>query len=291
MWNGDDSYGFNGQTWKNQAANISKLVGTTIKGMDSLTSLNAEQLQKIKETYSGLWGSLDEEFRNALQQIIDYGDEYSDIIDTAKEQLTQVSFDSMYDSFVETLMDMDATSQDFADDFSEYMMKAFLAQEIGTKYQERLQSWYDSWAENMEDGELSDAELETMRSQYENIVNEALAERDRIAAITGYDSTSSSQEASSKGFTAMSEDTGSELNGRFTALQVAGESIAQNMILSMQGVNSLVDIARSGNELLNSILVQSALSNGFLEDISKFTKPLLQFSEKMDKLIDNTKSL
>ena len=79
-----------------------------------------------------------------------------------------------------------------------------------------------------DDGTLDNNERKELMDEYMGYVDEAMKLRDELAAATGYDKISqesTSQSASSKGFQAMSQDTGEELNGRFTALQIAGEEI------------------------------------------------------------------
>jgi hypothetical protein len=295
MWRGKDDYGYEGQTWQNVASDISRLTGTSFTGMDSLASMSAEQLEKVKESYAGLWAHMDEDYRNALESIIEYGETAQDVVDAINEQLTQVSFDSLYDSFMDNLMDMEKSSEDFADDFSEYMMKSFLAQQIGTKYNDRLKAWYESWAKDLEDGALSEGEIERMRSEYSQLVDEAIAERDRIAAITGYDTTSSTQEASSKAFASMSEDTGEELNGRFTALQESNESIKNEVSVISMSVSEIVGLQSEQKGLLNGCLDMMArqllAQEAIRENTEAIIKPIQDIKKDISQIKSNTSRL
>lgn len=109
-------------------------------------------------------------------------------------------------------------------------------------------------------------------------------------SFMGNDS-SYSQEASSKGFEAMSQETGEELNGRFTALQIAGEEIKNQMIQSVVLYTQMLSLTSQNNSVLNDILAQQALSNAYLADIAKYSKVMSAFGEKIDNIVENTKNL
>lgn len=183
-------------------------------------------------------------------------------------------------------MDMDSSAKDFAEDFSEYMQRAILTNMVGEKFSKELQDWYDSFAEAGKDKEgITKGDMEELRKQYDEIVDAAVAERNNLAEIFGWTLESTQQSASSKGIQSMSQDTGEELNGRFTALQIAGEEIKNQMINAVVGLNSLVSISTSSNATLSSILEQHVKTNGYLEDIVKYTKPILDFGSKFDRMI------
>lgn len=152
----------------------------------------------------------------------------------------------------------------------------------------------EKFGASMEDNELTEEERKALQDEYMKYVDEAMKLRDELAAATGYDKISQeavSQSASSKGFQTMSQDTGEELNGRFTALQVSNEEIKSQMINVVVGIGSLVSISTEGNATLGNILNQHVITNGYLEDIVKYTKPILELGSKLDKIVDNTKNM
>lgn len=100
-----------------------------------------------------------------------------------------------------------------------------------------------------------------------------------------------SQEASSKGFQTMSQDTAEELNGRFNALQISGEEIKNQMIQSVVIMTQMLNVSSQNNGVLNDILIQHALSNSYLEDIAKYSKIMSMYGEKIDKIVENTQNL
>ena len=268
---------------------ISGAVGESVTNAESLLNLSAEQLKEVlaDPKLVSVLNTVNEDFIKYIQDIVNGSEKLEDIQNQVKEQLTQVSFDSVFDSFVDTLMNMDSSAKDFADDFTSYMQKAILSTMLGKTYEKRLQEWYDAFASANEDkGGISSDEYKNLQEQWNSIVNDAIKERNELKDLLGWSSdTSVSQDSTKRGFEGMSQDTAEELNGRFTALQMAGEEIKNQMINVVVGVNSLISISTEGNVTLSNILSQHVITNGYLEDIVKHTKLMLGFGDKFDKMI------
>lgn len=212
--------------------------GYLLDDMNKLTSLSVKQLKDLQENATIFWASMDEDIRKYLEAIIEGEKKAEDIQKKLQEQLTSTTFESVYDNFLDMLSDMDADSEQFAENFEEYMFKAMLSSQIAQKYKDRLQQWYDSFARANQD-ELTSGEIEALRKEWESISQEAQATRDQLAAVTGYRDGTTSQEATYGGFETMSEQTGTELNGRFTALQLAGEEIKRESINQTLALNEI----------------------------------------------------
>lgn len=264
-------------------------IGGRLTGLFDLT---AEQLEKLKEEAPGFWSKLDGDVQNYLNKIIEGEERIEDIQKAVQEQLTQTSFDSLFDSFIDTLMDMDASSKDFADNFGEYMRKAIFTQMFSKGYEDELRKWYDSFSAAMgKEGGITSSDIKDLREGWDTIVNGALEDRKAWEQIVGGGGTSTSQESSKKGFATMSQDSADELNGRFTALQIAGEEIKNQMMAVVMGINSLTSISSIGNEVLNNILTQHVITNSYLDDITKYTKLLNDIKADISEVRVNTKGL
>lgn len=197
-------------------------------GTDSLWQMSPEQMDLLRQNVD-LWQKMANSGKGGYgNSVVDALGEYADLAGNLEElkeglfeQLTGISFDSMYDSFIDTLMDMDASAEDFADNLSEYFMRAMLSDKIGNMYSQKLEDWWNRFGESMKDGNLSESERNSLQNEYMGYVNEALKLRDELAAATGYDKagSSSQQSASSRGFgTEMTHEDAGELSGRFTAV-------------------------------------------------------------------------
>lgn len=245
--------------------------------------------EHIENTGKGNYGG---RLTEKLNDYIDQAGKLDELSDKLKESLTQISFDSMKDSFVSDLMDMSKSAQDFADDFAEMMQKALLSYSMEDLINGDLKKLYDDWAKAIKDndGKLTETDIEAFNKRYDDIVQEGLKRRDEWAKVTGYTgSSSSSQTATSGGWASMGQDTADELNGRFTALQIAGESIAQNMTTTISQMESIVTLGISTNGAVLEIRNMMIMTNSYLEDIVKYSK--LTYNDFGNKLDDMNRRL
>lgn len=194
-----------------------------IRSADEANALlqNPDIVNKIQNTGKGNYGG------RVLEKLKDYAAEagtLEDIADDLAESLTQIYFDSLKSEFIDTLMDMNSSAQDFSDNFSKMLMQAVLKAKVDDLLGNDMQAFYDEWTERAKanGGKLSQTDINELKGRYDEMVQEGLKIRDEVAEITGYKQ-SYEQSASSGSFESMSQDTGEELNGRFTAVQIATE--------------------------------------------------------------------
>ena len=274
--------------------------------MTGLFDLTTEQLEKLKSEAPTFWAKLDGDVRDYLDKIIEGEERIEEIHNQINEQLTQTTFDGVYSNFIDTLMDMKASSKDAAEDVSEYFMQAMLSEQIGTLYQDKLKKWYEKFAKGMEDGSLTESERNALNSEYMGYIEEAMKLRDELAAATGYDKISqesTSQLSTSRGFgTEMTHEDAGELSGRFTALQIAGEEIKNQSTIQSQSLNLLTvkaDALLSINTETRNIAddTRDLIAQSYLElvQISENTgaivKPIIQIQKDMAEVKNNTSKL
>lgn len=262
---------------------------------------NVDMWEKIQNTGKGNYGG---RLTEKLNDYIDQAGKMEELTNKLYEGLTGISFESMYDSFIDTLMDMDASAEDAADNIADYFMRAMLSNKIGELYSDKLEAWWKKFGKSMEDNELTESEREALQNEYMQYVEEAMKIRDEIAAATGYtgSSSSSSQEASKKGFATASQDSIDELNGRFTSLQIAGEEIKNQSVAQSQSLNILTmkaDALISINTETRNIAddTRDLIASSYLElvQISENTgaiiKPIQQMQKDIAEVKNNTKGL
>lgn len=247
----------------------------------------------IENTGKGNYGG---RLTEKLNDYIDQAGKLEELSEQFKENLTQISFSGMRDSFLTDLMDMKKDGSDFAsemaDDFTEKMQKSLLSFSMEDLINGDLKKLYDDWAKAMKDknGKLTKEDVDAFYKRYDDIVQEGLKRRDEWAKVTGYTgSSSSSQTATSGGWASMGQDTADELNGRFTALQIAGESIAQNMTTTISQMESIVTLGISTNGAVLEIRNMMIMTNSYLEDIVKYSK--LTYNDFGTKLDDMNRRL
>lgn len=283
-----------------------KLIRENVKSdfNGDLTSLTPEEMKKLlsyQELVDKIRGTgkhykgrsaYGEAVLDKLEDYADLAGNLDELSEQWRESITKISFDGMRDNFISNLMDMKKDYKDFADDFAEEVQKSLLSYDMEDLINGKLKKLYEDWAKAVDDanGDPSKFDIEEFQKRYDEIVKEGIKRRDEWAKVTGYTgSSSSSQTATSGGWASMGQDTGDELNGRFTALQIAGESIAQNMTTTISQMESIVTLGISTNGAVLEIRNMMIMTNSYLEDIVKYSK--LTYNDFGTKLDDMNRRL
>lgn len=206
--------------------------------MEGLFDLTDEQLEKLQAEAHIFWAQLDSDTQNYANQIAEGVGKVAEVMEQRMTDTTLIDVDTLRSDFQNLLTDMDANSADFADNFEEYMRNAILNSMLKESYMGRLEEWRKKFYAAMDDG-VTEQEYNDLKEEGQQIADDMKAEREAMADMFGWKSESSSQEATAKGFQAMSQDTGEELNGRFTALQISGEEIKNQNTIQSQSLNLL----------------------------------------------------
>lgn len=207
--------GMSAQDW----ARLSQLTGANIQGFGDVIKLDEDVIGKVlqDEKFVSVLTAVNSEFVTYIQNIDKYSEQLKEIAEQEKEAFTGVSFDEFRGSFVSMLSDLDATNQDFADNFEKYLQNAIFSSLIAGKYKQQIQELYDTWATKAESGgELTKDEAGILRNKYQDVINDMLAEREQIMKDFGWTSSEnsgSSQSPSSGALTTMSQDSISTFEG------------------------------------------------------------------------------
>ena len=261
---------------------VNALLGTSLGNTwDDFSRLTADQMNQIRTHLPEVWsemineGKYGDRFKEDWENYADQAGEVVEMTDQLRESLAQISFDNMRDSFVDSLMDMNAEAADFADDFSQYMMRSLLNFSIGDQLDEQLKGWYESWTDTMnrQSGQLTEEQIDDYRRQWEAFVQEGLDIRDQLSDLTGYKGESSAreQQSTSRGFgTEMTHDDAGELSGRFTAVAESNYRIEEaanrqtTAITELKGeVLAITATMQSTYDVADEI--RSILANSYLE--------------------------
>lgn len=261
-------------------AQIDKLSGQIGRQWDgNLWSLNPEEMKALRSNVD-MWtqiqntgkGGYGGRLTEKLDDYIDQAGKLEELTDQLYEGLTGISFDGMYSSFIDNLMKMEYGAKDAAEDISEYFMRAMLSNKIGEMYSEKLKGWWEKYGKAMEDNELTEAERNALTEEYMQYVDEALALRDNLAAATGYDKTEAggtSQSAKAGGFTAMTQDQGTKLEGMFTS----GLQHWSSMDDRLESVVEKMDTAEGH---LARIAENTGVSAGHLGELKEVIKKMIR---------------
>lgn len=200
-----------------------------VNSLEDIYKLTPEQMADIRTHNADVWKNMTDQGKydktEYWEQYTELAGKLEELTEQINENLTQTTFDSMKSDFINNLMDMSKSAKDFSNDFTTMLNQSMLNFALGDLMNKKLKPLYESWANKMKENggrQLTPTELNNLKEEYDKIVQEGLAIRDNIADITGYKQ-SYEQSASSGSFESMGQDTGNELNGRFTAVQIATE--------------------------------------------------------------------
>ena len=261
-------------------AQIDKLSGQIGRRWDgNLWSLSPEEMKALRSNVD-MWtqiqntgkGGYGGRLTEKLDDYIDQAGKLEELTDQLYEGLTGISFDGMYSSFIDNLMNMKYGAKDAAEDISEYFMRAMLSNKIGEMYSDKLKGWWEKFGKAMEDNELTEAERNALMEEYMQYMDEALALRDNLAAATGYDKTQqggTSQSAKAGGFTAMTQDQGTKLEGMFTG----GLQHWSSMDDRLESVVEKMDTAEGH---LARIAENTGVSAGHLGELKEVIKKMIR---------------
>lgn len=231
-----------------------------VNSLEDIYKLTPEQMADIRTHNADVWKNMTDQGKydktEYWEQYTELAGKLEELTEQINENLTQTTFDSMKSDFINNLMDMSKSAKDFSNDFTTMLNQSILNFALGDLMNKKLKPLYESWANKMKENggrQLTPTELNNLKEEYDKIVQEGLAIRDNIADITGYKQ-SYEQSASSGSFESMSQDTGEELNGRFTAVQIATEGTYEEAKL----INTKLDaIAARDGGIEGSLLTAS----------------------------------
>lgn len=281
------------RTLAQQSAVRGGYVNSTINKVNSLEDiykLTPEQMKDIRTYNQDVWKNMTDQGKydktEYWENYTDLAEKLEELTDKINQNLTQTTFDSLKDNFISNLMDMSKSAQDFANDFTTMLNKSMLNFAVDDLANKRLKALYEKWADKMKQGQLSNDDLDILKKEYDNIVDEGLKIRDNIAAITGYKEAQSQQTATGKGIEAITADQASSLIGIGYAVQIAQEqgnevrkAIAVDVSFlriyaeqTYNNISEMRDIQYQGLEQLEAINKNTAPIILIREDIASMYK-------------------
>ena len=224
------------------------------KTWNEYSSLAGKSYEDIEKLYTE--GRLEEKVARLFEQLralreegVDIDQMLDDQEESMREVLTGTTTDSIADSIIQGFAGGKRSAKDFADDFQEMLNNAVLQGIKMRALEEPLRKWYESFAEASGAG-LTESDIADLKAQYDKIVENAAKQLEDMERVTGnkIDSTLT-QQARAGAFTTMTQDTASELNGRFTAIQINVSEI-KGCVLDMRtflskGLEYSEEIARN----------------------------------------------
>lgn len=274
------------RTLAQQSAVRGGYVNSTISKVNSLEDiykLTPEQMKDIRTYNQDVWKNMTDQGKydktEYWENYTDLAEKLEELTDKINQNLTQTTFDSLKDNFISNLMDMSKSAQDFANDFTTKLNKSMLNFAVDDIANKRLKVLYEKWADKMKQGQLSDDDLNALKKEYDNIVNEGLKIRDNIAAITGYKEAQSQQTATGKAIEAITADQASSLIGIGYAVQIAqeqGNEVRKAIAVDVSFLRIYAEQTYNNISEMRDIQYQGLQQ---LEAINKNTAPIILIRE------------
>lgn len=250
--------------------------------------------------------TMSDEDKAALQGMIDYAEMAEEAWAQVNDYLTSLFGDlgaTITDCLVSAFQKGESAAESMFDAVGTMLEKMAEDMIMSLLFQDLFNNAQEEMLATMQDNSLSDEQKSEKYTQIIGGLVKDLSESESDAydmmqifkdaaakeGITLWEDEEYKQEASGKGFQAMSQETGDELNGRFTSMNIGIYEIkdlasqANDILLRMEQGQGSIGIQMDG------ILTAFATSNIHLAAISKHTKELLGFHETLKEIRDNTK--
>lgn len=267
---GDERY----SSYREQLENISE--------QQILIQEQIDKEKSKKDSDSGQIEEWEQKLEELAQQAVDViNDMMEDIIGGSATDIAEELSDAFFDAF-ENGEDAaeawgDKVKEITADIVKKMLVQKMLEPEIGKIFDKYKSKWFKDGkfvgqeeVANSMDGFMSDLQdTESIMEQIWGAIPEDLKQY-----LSGG---SYQQDGSSGGYETMSQDTGEELNGRFTAVQESNEIIKEQTLKIGVSIEEMRTIS------LNSM--------GFLEDIAKNTHELYEMNERMGTIAKKIENL
>lgn len=294
MWKG--SYKYNGQNWRDVAGEISSKYGVKFNGMEDMLNMDADTLSKIKKDYTGLWASMDSEFRDYLEKLIQYGEKADDMIEALTEKLTGNKFSDLVSSWGDTMATMANTSDNLVDHFEENLKKTILNSMIEDLYGDQIKAilakakkfgdskesedWY---VDGKYMGPYTPQENAEIKSDVEKVAEQVEATRDFFKNEYGWpDNSSSSSRNSVKSIT---EETGDLIASYLNEIRA---DCAVMRAEQAKYYPEMSEIAKSQLTQLN-VIAQNTLRNA--DAAERIERIFVEYNDNFNRVLNGTKSL
>ena len=200
---------------------VSAYLGKSVRDTDSLWSLSPEELARLQEL-PDIWEKLHSGKYDQSQWLDEYVSDANTLLELQRqwqEAITDTSFDGIRSGMKDLLKDFETDSKDVIASVDEFMENAILKSIVNGTYSDELKKWQETFAEFMSDGILSKEEADTLRTRYSDIFERARAKKEEMFDTAGIteEGKSTTQTGRAGGFSAMSQDQGTKLEGMFTS--------------------------------------------------------------------------
>ena len=252
----------------NDWSRISAIVGREINSAEDWWGLSSEEMAKVAneatDLYTKIKGYANDGYADAAQYMDSYIEFYKERDEAEREyfeKVTGMSFDSVEDSFKNMLLNMEADASAAGEEIADSLLLTIVSQMMSDTYSQKLKAWYEKFVDAAKDG-LTEEEAEKLRKEYQDIYDQAVAERNAMTETIGIDDDIRASQSGKPGsFNAMSQEQGTKLEGLFVSGQMHWASIDEhiedvslNMSVAVGHLRKIEENTGSCSTTLDSIL-------------------------------------
>lgn len=257
---------------------VSAYLGKSVRDTGSLWSLSPEELARLQEL-PDIWEKLHSGKYDQSQWLDEYVSDANTLLELQQqwqEAITDTSFDGIRSGMKDLLKDFETDSKDVIASVDEFMENAILKSIVNGTYSDELKKWQETFAEFMSDGILSKDEADTLRGRYSDIFERARTKKEEMFDTAGIteEGKSTTQTGRAGGFSAMSQDQGTKLEGMFT-------SGLNHWVSIDEKTEDVVGRMASAEGHLAKIAENTGKSAGFLSEIKEDIKRIIRDGLRM----------
>ena len=193
--------------------------------------LSIEAAYALKES-ADIWSKMPDWMQESVEKMIEINEQTEELKETLNENLFQTTSKDLEDAIIEGLKNGKNGLDEFGSEFEEIMRDALLQSFVIEELRPKIKKFYEEYtqlADSNGDGklDLTKDKIEVLRKKLNDLITETNEGWEIFTQTIGYTESSdvSTQSATSRGLQTMSQDTGNELNGRFSDLQMKGQQI------------------------------------------------------------------
>lgn len=257
---------------------VSAYLGKSVRDTDSLWRLSPEELARLQEL-PDIWEKLHSGKYDQSEWLDEYVSDANTLLELQQqwqEAITDTSFDGIRSGMKDLLKDFETDSKDVIASVDEFMENAILKSIVNGTYSDELKKWQETFAEFMSDGILSKDEADTLRGRYSDIFERARAKKEEMFDTAGIteEGKSTTQTGRAGGFSAMSQDQGTKLEGMFT-------SGLNHWVSIDEKTEDVAGRMASAEGHLAKIAENTGKSAGFLSEIKEDIKRIIRDGLRM----------
>lgn len=300
---GSHSYGFrtmnkyvSQEGWQQAAAALGMSISEFRRQLGGratgLFDMTVEQLEALQMKAPIFLAQMDSGMREKLEDVIKYGSKLSEQEIAKWELLLGHSAESLKEDMMEVFAELGDDGADFAKSFSETLKENILNNAFKNEFAAMFDDIYKMEKNMMSDGVLSPEEYRQLMAATEKVNEDAKKRKEELEKQYGFSEyEAADQEATYGGYETMSEETGSELSGRFSAMYIVQSEHLSTARLMSEQMASVGGLLAAGGGALSDIRALQARANDHLASLVKIAGAIAAWGETIEGIERHTRTL